>query len=91
MLALGDDPPTPPALGVNGVIVHQGSSMLAARRRASAIGLIAEAPRSIGTWPPAAAATQEASRNSWLVATRSAALALTRSGSQAMILLPGGR
>ena len=54
------------------------------------MGWNAEPPRSIGASPPAAALTQEASRNSWLVATSSIARVLIRSGSQARTTPPNG-
>ncbi len=74
----------------NGAIVHQGSPRLSAAARTWVIDWNADAPRSIGAWPPAAAFTQDASRNSWLVRTRSAARARIRSGSQASTCPPAG-
>ena len=74
----------------NGARVHQGSPSAAAAARTRVIGWNTAAPRSIGTSPPAAAFTQDASRNSWLVRTRSAARALIRSGSQASTQPPAG-
>ncbi len=75
---------------LNGVIVHHLMPRLAAVARTSLIGRNAAPPRSIGTCAPAAALTHEASRNSWLVRTRSAARVLIRSGSQATTSAPGG-
>ena len=74
----------------NGVIVHHGMSRSVADVRTSVMLRKEAPPRSIGTWPPAAAFTQDASRNSWLVATRSAARARMRSGSQATRMPPAG-
>ena len=67
----------------NGAIVHQGRPRPSAAARDLSDRRNAAAPRSIGASPPAAAFTQDASRNSWLVRTRSAARARIRSGSQA--------
>ncbi len=74
----------------NGVTVHQPMPRSRAADRTAASGWNAAAPRSTGAWPPAAAFTQDASRNSWLVRTRSAARARIRSGSQASTRPPGG-
>jgi len=74
----------------NGAIVHQGRPSAAAATRTRSIGWKAAAPRSIGASPPAAALTQDASRNSWLVLTSSSARARTRSGSQASTIPPAG-
>ncbi len=71
-------------------MVHQGSPRAAAAARTRVIGWNTAAPRSIGISAPAAAFTQDASRNSWLVRTRSAALARIRSGSQASTQPPAG-
>ena len=48
------------------------------------------APRSIGAWPPPAAAAQEACRNSSLVATRSCARLRARSGSSTRTWVSSG-
>ena len=56
----------------NGVSVHQARPAPAACSRTSASARNAAAPRSIGASPPAGGrAAQDASRNSWPVATRS--------------------
>ena len=49
------------------------------------------ASTSMGAWPPPALAAQDAWRNSWLVATRSAARVRTRSGSHTTAIEPFGR
>src|SRR5450432_2523035 len=74
----------------NGAMVHHGSPSAAAAARTRVIGWNTAAPRSIGTSPPTAAFTHEASRNSWLVRTRSDARARIRSGSQASTQPPDG-
>ncbi len=88
--------PTEESLVANGLTDHQGRPIPAACSRTSAsdqreAAETSIASTSIGRSPPAAAATQEASRNSWLVATRSAARVRTRSGSQTTVMLPAGR
>ena len=74
----------------NGSIVHHGSARARAASRILAIGWNAAAPRSIGASPPAAAFTQDASRNSRLVLTSSSARVRMRSGSQATSTPPAG-
>ena len=69
---------------------HHGMPMSWACSRTSASDHRQAAPRSTGAWPPPAVAAQDASRNSRLVATRSAARVRIRSGSQATTMPPDG-
>lgn len=88
--------PPEESLVANGLTDHQGRPMPAACSRTSASDQSEAAETSIdstsiGRSPPVAAATQDACRNSWLVATRSVARVRTRSGSQTTAMLPAGR
>ena len=66
----------------NGVSDHHGMPRPSACSRTSArLAVRRRAEVDAAPCPPPAAAAQDASRNSWLVATRSAARARTRSGS----------
>ena len=69
---------------------HQRRPSPAACSRTSTSEWYAAAPRSTGAAPPTAAVAHEASRNSWLVRTRSWARVRMRSGSQARTLVPSG-
>ena len=82
--------PSSASVTPNGAIVHHGRPRAAAAAWTRSIGWNAAAPRSIGASPPAAALTQEASRNSWLVRASSVARVRTRSGSQASTRPPAG-
>lgn len=74
----------------NGDMLHQARPLPKACARTSASDMYAAAPRSIGASPPPAAAAHDASRNSWLVATKSCARARTRSGSETTTCVPAG-
>ena len=74
----------------NGDRLHQARPLPRACDRTSPSDMYAAAPRSIGASPPPAAAAHDASRNSWLVATRSCARARTRSGSLTTTWVPAG-
>lgn len=74
----------------NGETDHHIIPSSRARSRTSAMPHSEAAPTSIGASPPPAVAAQDAWRNSWLVATRSAALVRTRSGSQTSAIAPSG-
>ena len=83
--------PSSSSSAANGETDHHIMPSSRARSRTSAMPHREAAPTSIGASPPPAVAAQDAWRNSWLVATRSAARVRTRSGSQTSAIEPLGR
>lgn len=79
------------ASAANGEIDHHIIPSSRARSRTSAMPQSEAAPTSMGASPPPALAAHDAWRNSWLVATRSAARVRTRSGSQTIAIASSGR